>query len=364
MHAQSGDGPIPANIMLVGEAWGDQEERTGLPFQGASGQELNRMLHDAGIMRSECYTTNVVNARPPLNDIEKWVTVKRKDIQPDMSKLRDRWVKPIVKQGFDRLLREIHLVQPNIIVALGSTALWALTGAWGITKWRGSQLRCQLDRSLYLEGVLGPTDEPWSGKLIPILHPALVLRDYSQRQITVQDLKRVARERGSSEYSNEPNWRFVVRPSYEVVEATLLRLTERVAAGELEWIDFDLETRAGHIACAGISWTLEDALSIPFMSLDDRAGYWTFPEQEAHVVWLLYLLLTHPKVKIRGQNLLYDCQYTYRHWHFVPNVKQDTMIAHHSVFCGMPKSLDFLASLYCSHYKQWKPDKTAWKAGG
>ena len=45
IHAAGGDGPAGARIMLVGEAWGQEEERTGLPFQGASGQELNRMLH-------------------------------------------------------------------------------------------------------------------------------------------------------------------------------------------------------------------------------------------------------------------------------------------------------------------------------
>ena len=312
-------------------------------------------------MRSECYTTNLVNARPPGNDIEAWVAIKRKNIQPDMVKLRDRWVKPIVSAGFNRLLAEIHEVKPNIIVALGSTALWALTGAWGITKWRGSQLRTQLDRGLYPQGLLGPLDQPWRGKLIPVLHPALVLRDYSQRQITVQDLKRAAKERGSAEYNNEPAWRFTVRPSYEEVERTLLDLTARLDAGELEWIDFDIETRAGHIACAGISWSREEALCIPFMCVEDRAGYWTFPEQEAHIVWLLYRLLAHPRVKVRWQNGLYDAQYTYRHWHFVPRGAQDTMIAHHSAFCGLPKSLAFQASMYCDHYVYWKDDGKTWQ---
>ena len=80
LHAASGDGPLDARIMLVGDAWGNTDEQAGQPFQGASGQELNRMLHEDGIMRSECYTTNIVNARPPGGDIDKWVVVKRKDI--------------------------------------------------------------------------------------------------------------------------------------------------------------------------------------------------------------------------------------------------------------------------------------------
>ena len=64
-----GDGPPSARIMIVGEAWGEIEERAGAPFQGPSGQLLNSMLHEAGIMRSECYATNLVNARPPYNDL-------------------------------------------------------------------------------------------------------------------------------------------------------------------------------------------------------------------------------------------------------------------------------------------------------
>ena len=99
------------------------------------------------------------------------------------------------------------------------------------------------------------------------------------------------------------------------------------------------------------------------MSKTNFSGYWNL-EEEAQIVFLLYKLLTHPNCFVRGQNLLYDAQYTYRHWHFIPNVKQDTMIAHHSAFCGMRKSLDFQASLYCKWYVQWKPDKSAWKVGG
>ena len=60
---------------------------------------------------------------------------------------------------------------------------------------------------------------------------------------------------------------------------------------------------------------------------------------------------------MRGQNLLFDCQYTYRYWHFIPNVAQDTMITQHSCFCALPKGLDFLASLYSDWYTNWKMEE-------
>lgn len=347
-----GEGNPSARIMLVGESWGAEEERTRLPFQGASGQELNKLLQEAGILRSECYTTNLVNARPPFNDLERWATWKKKDIQPDMVPFRDAWVKPIVVEGYASLCREIELIKPNVVVALGNYAMWALTGAKGIMKWRGSQLQVQTPPIPGVQLSVRP-------KLIPTVHPAYVLRDDSFWPMAVLDLKRVARERSTSEYSNVPEWSFTVRPSFERVLECLHSLYAAVSRGALEWLDFDLETRAGHIACAGISWSRTEAICIPFMCVEDQLGYW-MEEQEAEIVWQLYRLLTHPMVKVRGQNLLYDAQYTYRHWNFVPRVAQDTMIAHHSAFCGLPKSLAFQASMYCDHYVYWKDDGKTW----
>ena len=342
-----GDGPIPAQIMLVGEYWGDEEERRGEPFQGASGIELNRILHEAGIMRSECYCSNLLNAKPPYGF--EWIAKsKREAAAGRFVPFRDKMVQPEFVAGRERLLREIDFVKPNVIVTFGSLSLLALTGATGILKWRGSQLR--LVRPGY-------TDCP---KLIPTVNPAAVLREYSLRPVVLNDVRRAAQERTSRVYANEPKWNFTVRPSAQTVVKTLYELLV-LAESENEgiWIDFDLETRAGHIACAGLSWSRQDAICIPFMCVENREGYWT-AEEEAGIVYALYRLLTHPRVKVRGQNLLYDAQYTYRHWHFVPHVVQDTMIAHHSVFSGLPKSLAFQASMYCDHYLYWKDDGKTW----
>ncbi len=347
LATRMGEGPIPAKIMLVGEYWGEEEARKQVPFQGPSGQELNRMLHEAGLMRSECYCTNVFNSAPQQGEAASWIALKKKDITKAYVPMRDKMVLPILVEAYDRLLREIGMVQPNIIVALGGTALWVLTGATGILKWRGSQL----------------TTTAHNIKCIPAVNPAAILREFTLRPTAVLDLRRAARERETKEYTNVPKWNFIIRPSISMALGTLEDLTQRVEQGLLEWIDFDLETKAGHIDCAGISWSRVEAICIPLMSRSNQAGYWS-TEEEAAVVFALFRLLTHPKVKVRGQNLLYDCQYTFRHWHFVPRVAQDTMLSHHSCFSGMKKSLDFQASMYADFYVQWKPDKSSWKEGG
>lgn len=332
-----GDGPEGAKVMIVGEAYGEHEEAQGTPFVGFSGQELNRMLHEAGMMRSEVYCTNVVNARPPYNDLTKWMPTKKGDVTKDHIILRGRMVLPIVAQGYQQLLKEIDRVKPDIVLALGNTAMWALTGQWGILKWRGSQM--------YSDVVPGL-------KVIPTIHPAAILREYSLRAIALQDFRRAARFRHPGPYPNRPNWNFIIRPSLETTLDTINRLYHTCLA-KPTWIEFDLETSPVHITCAALSWSRLDAICIPFM-LKDGSDYWSTADEEGAVVWHLYRLLTHPNCWVRGQNLLYDCQHTYRWWHFVPNVKQDTMLSHHSTFCGMKKSLDFQASMYCDYYEYWK----------
>lgn len=332
-----GEGPSPAQIMIVGECYGEQEERYGQPFQGPSGQALNSMLHDAGIMRSECYTTNLVNARPPYNEMERWIPKKKSDVTSAHVPLRDKFVLPHVKAGYESLLREIEEVKPNVIIALGNYAMWALTGQTAILKWRGSQLYTNV----------GPHT-----KVIPTIHPTAILREFSLRQIAVNDLKRAAKERETKEYTNVPDWNFIIRPAFSTVIDVFSDLAKRAESAPI-WVDFDLETSPLHITCFGLSWSRLDAICVPITDSRGPEGYWSVDE-EAAIIHGLYKLLTNPNVWVRGQNLLYDCQHTYRWWHFVPNVKQDTMIAHHSMFCGMKKSLDFQASLYADYYFYWK----------
>ncbi len=296
------------------------------------------MLQECGIMRSECYTTNVLKVRPPNNQIGAFVAMTKKEIGKEHSLLRDKYVTREVHEGYAELLAEIEMVQPNIIVAFGNLAMWALTGQWGILKWRGSQLSS--DQKI---------------KVVPTIHPASILREWSNRAIALSDLRRVKKHMTTREWERKPEWLFTLCPSLTAAVETLSKLLTR-AEQETFWVEFDLETSIAtkHIKCAGISWSRVDAICIPFT--DAGKDYWN-ADEEALLIYLLYKLLTHKNVFVRGQNLLFDCQYTHRYWHFIPNVKQDTMISQHSVFCALPKGLDFLASMYCDWYTNWKMEE-------
>ena len=350
-------GPTSARIMLVGEAPGYEEEQRGEPFVGASGAELNRMLQEVGIARNTCFVTNVCKERPPRNDMKYWI--RRPTRFTSKPTKEDEWrraagieprtfvpvggmlVDPRVAAGRDMLQKEISLVQPNLIITFGNTPLWALTGKTGITKWRGSMLRTE-------SGI----------RLIPTYHPAAILRQWDWRAIGVADLRRAGRYADGVDYPAR-ELHFLIRPSFPQVTHTLGQLLARADSG-LCRLSFDIETRAGHIACAGISWDYSHALCIPFMCRERREGYWDLDE-ETHIVGLLHRVLTHPNVRVVGQNILYDSQYTYRWWHFVPRVEQDTMISQHTLYADLPKSLAFQASMYCEHYVFWKDEGKDWE---
>lgn len=341
-------GPCPAKIMIVGEFPGEQEVARGEPFVGFAGQELSKMLGEAGISRSASFLTNVVRIRPPGNSIEAFIATKKKDITGQHIIFRDKFVLPCVRDGIELLKREIEMCRPNLIIALGNTALWALTGKWGVTSWRGSVMQTDLPLAL-----------DYAPKVVPVYPPAAILRQWSWRQIAVQDLRRAAKEAKTAVYS-PPDYQFIIRPDYSTVLTILSQLYSQLQVREGK-LAVDIETRAGHIACIGVAWSSREALCIPLMRMERADGYWPI-EQESTIVFALYQVLTHPNCQVIGQNFLYDAQYIWRHWHFLPRLHRDTMLAQHVLFSNLPKGLDFLSSMYCEHHLYWKDEGKEWDA--
>jgi len=123
-HAVLGEGPEHADIVFVGEQPGDQEDREGRPFVGPAGKLLNQAMEEAGIDRGRVYVTNAVKHFKFEQRGKKRIHQK-----PTMGEVkRYRWW----------LMKELDLVHPKLVVALGGTAAAALTGkAVSVTKARG-----------------------------------------------------------------------------------------------------------------------------------------------------------------------------------------------------------------------------------
>ena len=327
------DGPRDASILIVGEAFGADEALRGKPFIGPAGRELTRMLHDAGIARTDCLITNVVNVRPPANNIRTWF---------DKWTNRERIPGPIVQEGLRRLYALIQEVRPKLIIALGETALWAISGETGIMNWRGSQLWYTNSQGERI------------AKLVPTIHPAAVLRQWSWRFLAVHDLKR-ARAWAFEDAHREPEYTFHIRPIFEDAVAFLEQQLQRADSGPIR-LSFDVETRAQdlQITCFGIGTSAHSAMCIPITSVQDQDGYWT-QDQETTIIGLLTQLFRHPNIRWVLQNAAYDFQWTARLWGTIPReLYMDTMLTHHVAWSGLPKSLDFLSSLYCDYHRFWK----------
>lgn len=347
-------GPLSARVMIVGEAPGAEEEKKGIPFVGPSGKLLDDLLATIEVKREDCFITNVCKYRPPNNAIEHF--------------FEDGWTKagsrgamkrplPMIKEGIHELAQEIQTVRPNLILALGNTPLWALQNLpdakSGIGNWRGSELPL-VDRLATMEEPLGV-----KSVVVPTYHPAAILRNYGWRPIVTHDLRARARKYLATPYVEEPPYNFIVRPTYEQAAGFLGTILRLLNAGVPTRISCDIETRKGHISCIGLAVSKFDALCIPLMCVERAAGYWP-PEEEEGIVWLLSQVLTHPCVRVVGQNFLYDAQYFAYHLGFVPLVHDDTMFQQHVAYAGFPKGLDFLSSMYCEFHRYWKEEGKEW----
>ena len=346
-----GYGPSSARVLLLGEAPGAKEEAEGRPFVGASGVEMTKMIQQAGFLRSDCYIDNVSKHRPPRNRIADWFYPKTRR-PADAVFVLNRWVHPHIAEGLSEVEELIDRIKPKVIIAFGNTPLWALSGEWGITKWRGSNLE-----SREIKGNCYP--------FLPTYHPAFVLRQWESRYIAVHDLHQAKRiERQGLPRIEE---RFEIRPSFDAVISRLDSLKQRADDCE-DRIDIavDLETRFRQITCVGLAWSEHDAICIPFLEVKaEDKNYWRTIDEELEIVWLLRQLLTHPKVRILGQNFPYDQQYFARRMCFIPNFNpenfHDTMTAHHVMWAGLPKGLDFLSSFYAQEtHRYWKDEGKEW----
>lgn len=322
-------GPKSARIAIVGEAFGREESFVGMPFVGSSGQELTRMLKEAGIERKDCFLTNVFAFQPKGNNLET-LCLKKTELPKDYDLpplTKGKYLDPSYLLEVDRLRIELQSVAPNIIIAVGNTATWALLGKTNISSIRG----------VVTPGAL------LSSKVLPTFHPASVLRNWAQRPIVVADLIKAERESHYPEIKRKE--RFVN------INSTLEEILEWARRPATAYA-VDIETFKGTISCIGFARSSTDAIVINFLDLPRGGNYWPTASDERKAWDLVQELLASPTQKI-FQNGLYDLQYLMKMGFKVTDPSADTMLLHHSLYPELNKGLGFLGSLYA--------DEAAWK---
>jgi DNA polymerase len=153
-----GDGSPQARLFFVGEGPGADEDAQGLPFVGKAGQLLNNMINAMGLKREEVYIANVVKCRPPGNRVP----------EPEEGNTCSQF-----------LFRQIDVIRPEVLVALGATAATYLLG-----------------QRQPLAGLRGRVHSVRGTKLIVTYHPAYLLRDPRQKKEAWADLQIAMKELG------------------------------------------------------------------------------------------------------------------------------------------------------------------------
>lgn len=325
-------GPKDAKIAIVGEAWGEQEALIGKPFQGYSGQELTRMLQEAGLSRRECFLTNVLALRPPNNDLQA-LCVKKADCgedypHPHLGKV-GQYLAPEYLSELERLREELEEVRPNLVIALGATACWALLGTNGIGALRGTVA----------------TGTLVSSKVLPTYHPAAVLRNWAWRPIALADLIKAKRESAYAE---------IKRPQrFILVNPTIAECIEWIKRHVRSETACDIETKYGMIEMIGFSASAEHAMVVPFWDRSKGGNFWPSVADERSARNVVRSILENPFVTKIFQNGLYDLQYLMKEGYRPRSCLEDTMLYHHALYPEMQKGLGFLGSIYTSE-PAWK----------
>ena len=350
-------------IVIVGEAYGEAEARLQFPFVGASGIELIRMLGESGLieltetdrsyirqyytksdpacaraiwqLHPEIFCTNVFNIHPARNDIEHFCGPKAEGIPGYPALIKSKYVSSLYENQLDRLCNEILAHNPNLVICLGNTPLWALSGKTGISKIRGTTLPSTHTVADY--------------KLLPTYHPAAVLRQWELRPTVIADFMKAKRE---CEYDDirRPEREIWIEPSLEDIEEYI-----RSHIRGCDLLSVDIETSGSRITCIGFAPSPRTAIVIPFDDWRSKDGnYWPTREIEAKCWGIVRRVLGDPDIPKLFQNGAYDIAFLWRAYGIkTMGAAHDTMLLQHALQPEALKGLGYLGSIY-SDEGSWK----------
>lgn len=340
--------PVPATwpadpypIAFVGEAPGEEEAMGGAPFIGRSGWLIRSMCRDAGIPINRCLITNSFDTRPVDNNVKlfffnkteykKWRGENEGELEVHGG---HGYVRPQFVYNRARLRAELQKYNPRVVVALGGTAMWALTGEHKITEYRGTVTKTA-------DGI----------PVIPTYHPAAVLRQWELKPTVTMDLIK-ARSIAEGMAVDPPPREIWINPTlsevYEFVD-------KHVAPSSLIGVDIETHWVERLIRCVGISSDAQHCLVIPFIHPFNKSNdysYWKI-EEEVKVRQLLAQILGDTTKAKLFHNAAYDVQWLANEGLFTRGPIEDTMVLHHALQPELPKKLGFLGSLYTNEIA-WK----------
>jgi len=332
-------GPRDAKIMLVGEAPGADEEKTGMPFQGGAGQLLRQILSNCGVDFNSCYITNVMNERPPGNDFAHFYEDAKRRVP-----------KPRLEQAWKDVCAKIDAIKPSVCILLGQEALRAVTNKFGISNWRGCFQKYK------------------DVCVLPTYHPAAVLRNFEFKPIVEMDIRKAI--------SHTPQaWPYIlIRPKL----GDVLKFISD--AQKADRIAFDIETIYKSVRSLAIAYKKDGqtlSISIPFIAISSgntslisnviqlcsstntSSSYWSVDEEVIVLDALDRLFMSG--IPVVGQNSIsFDEPIVVENIALtIKNHYLDIMHAWHLVYSELPMGLDFLCSALTDYANYWTEKNTS-----
>lgn len=321
-------GNVSSPICLVGEAPGADEDQSGIPFCGASGRELDRMLNEVGIDATNCWWTNPYKTRPPDNKLDRL----------------DELGIPC-SLFIDQFWEELNAYKPTFIVPLGATPLGILcpstiakrTGHAEITKYRGSILRCD--------------NLAWEHYVVPCFHPAFLFRAWEERQNAVLCLAKVAEEfqwwRQHGSLRPLPQRKLIADPA---ADDAIDYLTSVLASPADTVVSIDIE----NIGIYSGKHKTKQRNRVPYVigfSTDPlygvSIGLAEYDRNKTVQIWQLINRVLRKKKQV-GQNYYTHDLPWMQYIGFTPSIAEmhDTLVRHHVLWPELSHKLDYQTFQY------------------
>jgi uracil-DNA glycosylase len=351
-------------LVILGEARGAEEDRINSSFVGPSGLELLNQLDEAQILNltsedkslfrrywdkrdpaivdaiwslhsDEIHRTNVLNFHPHGNKLDNVCGPKSSGISGYPALVKSGYLNKVYESELERLAQELLDHNPNLVLCLGNTALWAMAGRTGVKSLRGTTLYS--------------THTATGFKLLPTYHPAAVLRQWEIRSTVIMDLMKAKRESAYAEI-RRPNCEIWIEPSLEDITRFI---NSFITSCPL--LSVDIETSGNRVTCIGFAPRGDLAIVIPFDDTRTTSGcYWPTPQHEQQCWEIIRRVLEDGTIKKLFQNGVYDIGFLMRSYGIlVRGAEEDTMLCHHARQPESLKGLGYLGSIYTDH-GSWK----------
>ena len=325
-------------LLILGELYSSEDAQNGKPFTDGNGRFLKAMLNQVGIDPKRTAWDVVFPITAARGSVLSLFGPKDSGV-PNLRFLKKgQYLRREYGHYLMELWQRINTLQPNLILALGDAAMWAVSSETSLK---------------YARGYITPAHKALPNrKVLPTYSPKQIAQTYTNKPYWLADLTKAAREMMFPEI-RPPKHIIRIEPSLADMEEFF---TDYLLPADA--ISVDLENKPEMITCIGFAPNPEQALVVPFYDARKPDGnYWPTKNAERSAWEWVRRVLALDKC-IYGQNYLYDVQVLWRLMG-IPNpyFGDDTMLLHHSLQPEMLKSLGTLASLYTDELS-WKHMRT------